>query len=156
MREPTRKELTWTAGLLLGMGLGGFFDGILLHQILQVHAMLSAKVPRDTMAGMQTNMLADGVFHAFTWLATVAGVWRLWRALAGHGGAPLSGRAFVGAMLAGWGWFNLIEGIIDHHLLGLHHVVERLDLSVWDWLYLGSGVALIAVGHLMAARRVRA
>lgn len=29
-------------GVLLGLGLGGFVDGILLHQILQRHHMLSS------------------------------------------------------------------------------------------------------------------
>jgi uncharacterized membrane protein len=28
-------------GLLLGAGLGGFFDGILFHQLLQWHNMVS-------------------------------------------------------------------------------------------------------------------
>jgi uncharacterized membrane protein len=41
------------AGTVLGIGLGGFADGILLHQIWQVHAMLSAKVPLDTMQNMK-------------------------------------------------------------------------------------------------------
>ena len=54
------------AGMMLGIGLGGFFDGILLHQIFQAHAMLSAKVPLDSMENMKTNMTADGLFHAAT------------------------------------------------------------------------------------------
>jgi len=29
------------AGILLGPGLGGFFDGILLHQVLQWHRMFT-------------------------------------------------------------------------------------------------------------------
>lgn len=33
------------AGIMPGIGLGGFFDGIVLHQIMQVYAMLSAKLP---------------------------------------------------------------------------------------------------------------
>jgi uncharacterized membrane protein len=157
MAQLSRREPTWSAGLLLGIGLGGFLDGILLHQILQVHAMLSAKVPRDTMAGMQTNMLGDGWFHAGTWLVTAAGLWLLWNALTRSQAADRpSGRAFIGWLLAGWGWFNLVEGIVNHHLLGLHHVVERLGISVWDWLFLASGLALIALGHAMArASRTR-
>ncbi len=141
------------AGLLLGIGLGAFFDGILLHQILQVHAMLSAEVPLDSMANMKTNMTADGLFHAFAWLVTLAGVASLWRSLNRPGSAPASGFAFAGYMLAGWGWFNLVEGIVDHHLLGLHHVVESLGLSIWDWLFLASGFLLIVIGHAMARAR---
>ena len=43
----------------------------------------------------------------------------------------------------------LVEGSINHHILHVHHVVERLGLSVWDWIFLGSGVVLLVVGWLM-------
>ena len=33
------------AATLIGVGLGGFIDGILLHQILQWHNMLSSRLP---------------------------------------------------------------------------------------------------------------
>ena len=32
------------AGIVLGAGLGGFFDGIVFHQILQVHNMLTGRI----------------------------------------------------------------------------------------------------------------
>lgn len=56
-------------------------------------------------------------------------------------------------MLIGFGLFNLIEGVVDHHLLRLHHVYERLGVSAWDYLFLASGVALIAAGWLMIGSR---
>ncbi len=145
----THQSSVAPAGLMLGIGLGGFFDGILLHQILQVHAMLSAKVPLDTMANMKTNMTADGLFHAVTWVATIVGVALLWNALNRRTEARPSGVGLVGYMLAGWGWFNLVEGIINHHVLHLHHVIQALGQSVWDWLFLASGVVLIVVGHMI-------
>ena len=37
------------------------------------------------------------------------------------------GRAWL--VLAGWGIFNLIEGIIDHHLLELHHVNPKARVN---------------------------
>ncbi len=138
------------AGLLLGIGMGGFVDGILLHQIFQVHAMLSARLPLDTMANMRANMVWDGVFHIAVWAATLAGIVTLWRALTMREGASPPARVLAGSMLAGWGVFNLVEGLIDHHLLGLHHVIERLGLSAWDWLFLASGVLLIAIGAIVA------
>lgn len=143
----TRDAPIAPAGILLGIGLGGFVDGILLHQILQVHAMLSARVPLDSMANMKTNMTADGVFHAATWIATLAGLALLWRALNQNLEVRPSGASLAGYVLAGWGWFNLVEGVVSHHLLGLHHVVETLGPSLWDWLFLGSGVLLILIGH---------
>jgi hypothetical protein len=69
-----------SSGLLLGVGMGGFADGIVLHQILQVHNMLSAVYPRDTLVNAAVNMFWDGLFHAFTWVVTAAGIARLWKA----------------------------------------------------------------------------
>jgi uncharacterized membrane protein len=140
------------AGIMLGIGLGGLIDGILLHQILQLHNMLSARIPPDSMAAMRTNMTADGLFHLVTWLATLIGVALLWRALAQPHERRPSAAAFAGTMLAGWGWFNLIEGLVAHHVLGLHHVVEALGVSLWDWLFVASGAVLIIGGHWLARR----
>jgi len=148
----TRQPSLAPAGIILGIGLGGFLDGILLHQILQVHAMLSAQLPLDTMANMKTNMTADGIFHAVTWIATLMGVGLLWNSLNRHMDARPSGVGLVGYMLAGWGWFNLVEGIVDHHILNLHHVVQALGQSVYDWMFLASGIVLIVAGHLLGRR----
>jgi uncharacterized membrane protein len=134
-----------SAGLLLGIGMGGFVDGIVFHQILQLHNMLSAKRPPDTLVNIQVNMVWDGLFHAFTWATTAVGLLLLFRA-ARRPGVNWSGRILLGSSLAGWGLFNLVEGVIDHHLLHVHHVVERLGVSIWDWAFLGSGVALLASG----------
>lgn len=49
-------------------------------------------------------------------------------------------------MVLGWGIFNAVEGVIDHHILGLHHVVERLGVSVYDYAFLGSGVLFLILG----------
>ena len=136
------------AGVVLGKGLGGFVDGIVLHQILQVHHMLSARRDPTSVVNMQVNMVWDGLFHAFTWVATAVGIWLLFRA-ARRPDVPWSGRTLFGAMLIGWGLFNFIEGLIDHHILHVHHVIERLGLSVWDYTFLASGVALMVVGWLM-------
>lgn len=50
-------------GIVLGLGLGGFVDGIVLHQIAQWHNMLSSteRCPVSTVEGMERNMLADGL-----------------------------------------------------------------------------------------------
>lgn len=143
------------AGIVLGIGLGGFFDGILFHQILQLHNMISARVPPNTMENMEKGMVADGLFHVVTLVATLVGIALLWKALNRKADIRPSAVGLVGYMLAGWGWFNLVEGLIDHHILGVHHVVERLGVSIWDWLFLGSGVVLIVVGHVMGRKAYR-
>ena len=134
-----------TAGLILGAGLGGFADGILFHQILQLHNMRSADYPVDTLVNAEINMFWDGLFHAFTWLTTCFGLFVLWRGFLQENSVPPT-RAFVGSLFVGWGLFNCIEGVIDHHILNLHHVVERLGPSRWDYAFLGSGILFFVLG----------
>ncbi len=142
-----------TAGTFLGIGMGGFVDGILFHQILQFHGMLSAKFPKTTIANIEVNMFWDGLFHALTWVMTAIGLALLWKA-ARRIDVPWLGKVFVGALFLGWGLFNLIEGIIDHYLLDLHHVYEAQGQSIYDLLFLASGVVFI-VGGLLAIRSQR-
>jgi len=68
-----------TAGVVLGIGVGGFIDGITLHQIMQWHNMGSAILPPHTMQTMAQNMVWDGLFHAATLLIVLVGVFMLWR-----------------------------------------------------------------------------
>jgi len=148
----TRQSKVTAAGVLLGIGLGGFVDGIVLHQIAQWHQMLSAVVPPESMAAMKRNMAADGWFHAAVWIATFAGVMVLWRAVRGPGALP-STRHLLGNMLLGWGAFNLVEGIIDHHLLELHHVRDLPQhVPAYDWIFLAVG----GIGFILAGLALRA
>ena len=134
-----------SAGLLLGVGLGGFLDGIALHQILQWHSMMSSRVPPSDLVAMKYNMVWDGLFHAFTWIATAAGIGVLWRAGL-RKDVPGATPILVGSMLLGWGLFNLVEGIFDHQVLGIHHVHPGADQLAWDVGFLMFGGALAAAG----------
>jgi uncharacterized membrane protein len=138
-------------GILLGIGLGGFVDGIVLHQILQWHHMLTSEgsFPRTTVAGLEANTLWDGLFHAATWVAVAVGLAILWRRTTDWRWA-LSGRALVGWMLAGWGLFNLVEGTVDHHLLTIHHVREGAHQTAWDLAFLAFGALLVVGGRGLA------
>jgi uncharacterized membrane protein len=137
-----------TAGTVLGIGMGGFVDGILFHQILQLHNMLSNVVLRDSLVNEQVNMVWDGFFHAFTWSAVAVAVPLLWRAVT-QAGNLLSGKALFGAILLGWGLFNLVEGTIDHEILQIHHVYQNGNHLLWDVVFLAAGVSLIAVGWVV-------
>ncbi len=152
--KPMNRKPVIRAGTFIGIGMGGFIDGILFHQILQIHSMFSATVPTDTIANMHRNMLGDGLFHTITWIFTALGIGLLWRA-AKQRDVAWSGRTFIGSLIMGWGIFNLVEGIIDHHILGLHHVVERLGLSVYDYAFLASGVLFIAYGAVLIRTDVK-
>jgi uncharacterized membrane protein len=154
-RRDPRERITRprAPGILLGVGLGGFVDGIVLHQILQWHHMLSSEgsYPKTTVAGLETNTLWDGLFHAFTFVAVIVGLWLLWRRTTEWRWAA-SGRALVGWMLVGWGVFNVVEGLVDHQILGIHHVREGHDINetAWDIGFLAFGGLLVVIGSLLA------
>lgn len=74
------REFPVAAGILFGLGLGGFLDGIVLHQLLQWHYMVtSAGYPATTVENLRFNTLLDGLFHAATYIFVVLGLVRLWR-----------------------------------------------------------------------------
>jgi uncharacterized membrane protein len=143
-----------SAGTLLGIGMGGFVDGIVFHQLLQAHNMLSAKFPvrdvdvRTLAVNLEINMFWDGLFHVFTWVMTAIGLAMLWHAVRQRN-VPFSTKTFVGSLALGWGLFNLVEGIIDHHILHIHHVTETDNHLIWDVTFLASGVLLICIGWAM-------
>ena len=146
------------AGVLLGLGLGGFFDGIVLHQLLQWHHMLtSAGYPADSVENLRINTLWDGIFHASTYVFVVLALIVLWRhARRMH--FVWSTKLILGTLLIGFGLFNVGEGIVNHQLLGLHHVnetVPREQWIYWDVGFLVWGAAMLVVGWLlpMAGRR---
>jgi len=135
------------AGTTLGVGLGGFLDGILFHQILQIHNMLSNWIPRTTLVNEEINMFWDGLFHAFCLITTAIGLLMLWR-IVKRPDVPLPDHVFAGSLLLGWGGFNLVEGLIDHELLQVHHVYQndpRLFV-LWDLIFLGSALGFILFG----------
>jgi uncharacterized membrane protein len=116
------------AALLIGAGLGALAEGILLRHIWQWHQM------------------ADGWLLAAAWTATLAGVLTLWRAMRGPGRLPQT-RTPLGFFLVGCGGFVLVEGIVVHHLLELHHVRDfPVHVAFYDWLYIILGGALVLLG----------
>jgi uncharacterized membrane protein len=132
--------------IVLGAGLGGLLDGIVLQQITHWHQMLSARVPPETVAAIEGNLAADGWFDAALWLAALAGVLMVWRGMRGPGRLP-STRTLLGYMLVGWGGFNLVEGIISHHLLELHHVRDvPTHVVFYDWSFIAVSGALVLIG----------
>jgi uncharacterized membrane protein len=138
--------------LLLGVGLGGFVDGILLHQILQWHHMLTSTDvhPMTTVAGLEANTLADGLFHVATWIFVAVGSWLGWAAWRDGRLAP-PWRTQLGLLLVGWGAFNVVEGLIDHELLGIHHVRDDLGGPIgWDLAFLAFGVGLLLAGWALS------
>lgn len=142
-----------TASMVLGIGLGGFADGIVLHQILQWHEMISNKMPPVNLVAKSVNMFWDGVFHAFCLIVVLAGVVLLWKLLRRRD-IDRSGTILAGGLLLGWGLFNIVEGIIDHHWLKLHNVREvAANIPLWNYAFLGISLFMLAGGYLLVSKR---
>lgn len=150
--ESEHRKFPVAAGILFGLGLGGFFDGIVLHQLLQWHHMVtSAGYPPDDVQNLKINTFWDGLFHASTYIFVLLGLIVLWRA-AHRTHMRWSGKLLAGTVLMGFGIFNLVEGIVDHHLLGIHHVNETVSRDQWIWWDLGFllwGAAMLAGGWFL-------
>jgi uncharacterized membrane protein len=153
-----RRPPSKAAGLLYGLGLGGFVDGIVLHQILQWHHMLThtSEYPADTVAGLEANTLADGFFHLVMWLLVLAAsvtTIASWR----RGRLAPNWNFHFGLVLMGWGIFNVVEGLINHQILQVHHVRDDLGGPLsWDIGFLVFSVLLIVAGWLLHKRGLRA
>jgi uncharacterized membrane protein len=139
-----RSWVRWA--VVLGFALGGFFDGILLHQILQWHHLLSL-VPGMTDVRMQ--VLWDGYLHALMYLIAIVALWGLWRSRIGGGGDW--GRGLIGAALIGFGIWHVVDSVLSHWVLGIHRI--RLDSPtplMWDLIWFASfGVVPVIAGRLL-------
>lgn len=139
-------------GVVLGFAIGGFFDGILLHQILQWHHLLSLVPAVDS---LRLQVLWDGYFHALMYVIALLGLWGLWRNRA----APEqpTGTALFGALLIGFGLWHVVDIILSHWLLGIHRIkLDSPNPLLWDLIWFTFfGIAPLLVG-LAAWRRNRA
>ena len=130
-----RYERARNAALLLGVGLGGFLDGIVLHQIAHWHQMLWPTAGSTWRRGSLPSPACSSCGAP----------------CAAPGRLP-STRTFCGYLLIGWGAFNFVEGSINHHVLQLHHVRDLpTHVPLYDWVFLiAGGIGFILAGLLCA------
>ncbi|MGY1634300.1 DUF2243 domain-containing protein [Geodermatophilus sp. SYSU D01186] len=140
---PGRRLLV--SGLLLGAGLMGAVDEIVFHQLLHWHHFYDR-------AGGAAGLVSDGVLHAATLSAVVAGLALL---------ADVRRRGtfdrlrWWAAVLLGAGAFQLWDGVVDHKLLRVHQVRYGVDLAAYDAAWIGGAVVLLAAGTLLGLRARR-
>lgn len=141
-------RLPW-AGALVGFALSGFFDGILLHQVLQWHHLLSG-LDGPGWEDLRLQVLADGLFHVFMYVVAAVGLGLLvrWRECLQ---APGSQRRLLAAALTGFGAWHLLDAVLSHWWLGLHRI--RMDTAqplLWDlgWLTAFGLLPLLAAWRL--------
>ena len=147
-RDDAGRRALAGAAFALGFALSGFFDGILLHQILQWHHLLSALE-----GDLRFQVVADGWFHAAMYGVAALGLWRLWRAR-GALDAPGAGRALAAWGLIGFGAWHVVDAVGSHWLLGLHRI--RMDAEAplaWDLGWLAAfGLLPLALGLVLRRR----
>jgi len=148
MTTNTRRKLINTGSFIFGFGFLGALDGIIFHQLLQWHSVYMA-------TDRPGQIMSDGIFHFAVTLTLIIGGVLLW--LAGNPGNLSKGiRLLVGWFLIGGGVFNLVEGIINHHLLQIHRVKPGdPNALAYDLAFLASGLLLFIVGYLIKQSKER-
>ena len=135
-----------TAGVLIGIGVAGFIDETVFHQLLRWHHFYDGSPA--------AGLVSDGLFHAFSWVCTVAGLFLyadLLRRDADH-----DRRLLWGGGLLGWGGFQVYDGLVQHKLLDLHQIRYRVDVLPYDVAWNAAGAAGVVAGLVLlrgAARR---
>ena len=142
MRTPAARRRNVISGLLFGLGVIAFLDEVVFHQLLHWHHFYD----RGTTAA---GLVSDGVFHAFSWFATIAGLFLFADLRRRH---ELRRRLWAGAGLIGAGAFQLYDGLVQHKLLGLHQIRYEVDLLPYDIGWNVTAVLVMVAGAVLVFR----
>ena len=140
------------AGFLLGFALGGFFDGILLHQVLQWHHLLS-NVEAAALQDLRAQVLADGLFHVLMYVLAAIALVLLWKRRVEYAAAGADVQLWSLA-LVGFGTWHIVDSIVSHWVLGIHRIrVDSPNPLFWDllWFFV-FGVVPAVAGWLLRRR----
>lgn len=130
------------AGLILGLGLLGAIDGIVFHQLLQWHHMILSP-------DIQLEIFTDGLFTALFSALLIWGGMKIFQD-ARKNELGESWRVFLSGIFIGGGVFNLVEGIVDHHILKVHRVKPMADNPLlYDLTFLAMGLLLVIIGIMI-------
>src|ERR687897_1467143 len=124
------------AGALLGVGTAAFVDEALFHQILHWHHFYDR-------ASSDIGLVSDGLFHAFSWFATVASLFLVSDLRRER---SFWGRRFLAGWLTGAGGFQLYDGVVQHKVFGLHQIRYGVDLAPYDAIWNLVAAALLVAG----------
>jgi uncharacterized membrane protein len=115
--------------------------------------MVSNKIQPNTIDTLRLNVLWDGLFLTIALVVTIVGVGLLWSAAHKKETFPIRWE-FIRLLLFSFGLFNIIEGIINHHILSLHHVKDDPNPLIWDLTFLAiAGVPFIGIGWALMMRK---
>ena len=130
------------AGVLIGIGVAGFIDEVVFHQLLHWHHFYDRST-RDA------GLVSDGLFHAFSWAAIVTGLFVFADLQRRH--STVVRRVQAGALI-GSGGFQLYDGLVHHKLLSLHQIRYDVSLLPYDVAWNLAGALALVAGLLLLRR----
>ncbi len=134
------------SGVLMGIGVAGFIDETVFHQLLHWHHFYDK-------GSANAGLVSDGFFHAGSWICVVVGIFLF--ADLQRRRAAIRRRIWAGALF-GWGGFQVYDGLVQHKLLGLHQIRYHVGLLPYDLAWNLTGGIGIVIGALLLVRRGRA
>jgi uncharacterized membrane protein len=139
MRAHGGRGLFWP-GVLVGIGIAGTLDEVVLHQLLGWHHFYDRSTPT-------VGLVSDGLFHLLSTALLVIGVIQLVERRHTTTDPP---RLALAGILLGAGGFNLYDGTIQHKLLGLHQVRAGVPSNLpYDLAFLTIAAAVTLAGALL-------
>ncbi len=127
------------AGLLIGVGVAGFLDETVFHQLLHWHHFYDRSTP-------DVALVSDGFFHAGSWLCLVVGLFLF--ADLSRRRTTVPKRVWAGGLL-GWGGFQVYDGLIQHKVLDLHQIRYGVELLPYDLAWNGAGALGLVIGVVL-------
>jgi uncharacterized membrane protein len=133
------------SGALFGIGLAAFIDETVFHQLLHWHHFYD----KSTTA---IGLVSDGLFHAFSWFATIASLF-MYADLRRRNG--LNFLRWLGGVLLGCGLFQLYDGTVQHKLMRIHQIRYNVDILPYDLIWNSLAVVMVIVGIILISRSRR-
>ncbi|WP_053220165.1 DUF2243 domain-containing protein [Virgibacillus senegalensis] len=130
------------SGFLFGLGLIAFIDETVFHQLLHWHHFYDKGTTK-------LGLVSDGFFHAFSWFATIGGLFLMADLRRRNAWYPLR---WWGGILTGAGIFQLYDGIIQHKLFQLHQIRYTVNLLPYDLTWNITALVMVLVGMLLLFR----
>ena len=138
--EVSRRNM-WS-GILFGVGLIAFIDETVFHQLLRWHHFYDKSTT-------DIGLISDGIFHAFSWFATIAGLF-LFADLRRRNG--LIFQRWLGGVLLGVGVFQLYDGTIQHKWMRIHQIRYVDNVIVYDIVWNVGALIILLIGIYLLFR----
>jgi uncharacterized membrane protein len=131
------------SGLLFGIGLAAFIDETVFHQLLHWHHFYDKSTS-------DIGLVSDGLFHAFSWFATIGGLF-LFADLRRRNALWIT--RWWGGVLLGSGGFQLYDGTIQHKIMRIHQIRYVENVFLYDLIWNMVAVLMIIVGLSLVVRK---